>query len=470
MTITPDKTHPQYDEFLPVWKTCRDATTGQRAVHAGGDEYLPKLSGQSQADYKAYLTRALYFNATGRTVEGMVGLVFRKRPTIALPVALEPYLTDIDAAGQSLNGFAQQIVEEVVKVSRVGVLVEYPPAPEVEAPITIDTARQLGQRPYLTTYKAESILNWRVERVNNQSMIVSVFLSEKYGEDDDGEDLIQIRELFFDGLYGQRIWRSNSQGWAVISEYYPTMNGQRIRMIPFFIAAPKEGTIDVQNPIIESLAYVNLAHYRNSADLENGAHVAGLPTPWVNGITDPSEAPEIYLGATTCLKLPPDATAGFLQCGSEGFATLEKAMTRKEEQMAALGARMLAPEKKQAETAEAHEIKRGGENSVLATLAGSVESTITKALRFMAEWVGSNPEEVAFELNKDYIPATMDAAMLREWVATWQSGGFSYETFIGGLQRGELIPDTITPEDEKERIEQDGPNLALTGDVNANSE
>lgn len=461
--IDPSKTHPQYDEFKDVWKLCRDASTGQRAIKKCGTTYLPKLGGQKDEDYKAYLARALYFNATGRTVDGMTGLIFRKDPTIKIPEALEVYRDDIDMAGTTLDGFAQDCVEEVLKVGRVGVLVDYPAPPESDSVLTIEEARQMGQRPYLTMYKAEAILNWRTGRYNNRTMVTGVFLEEAY-EDEEGVKA-QIRELFFDGRYGQRVWRQSDKDWVVVEERYPTKQGGAIDHIPFYFCGAKEGGPDVQNPPIESLAYVNIAHYRNSADRENAVHVAGLPTPWVNGITDPENGPQLHLGSNTCLLLPPDATAGFLQCGADGVGAIKEAMTEKEGQMAALGARMLAPEKSQAEAASAHEIKRGGENSVLGAIAGAVDIVLTASLKFMAEWVGANPDDASLTLNKDFVPSPMDAQMLREWVATWQSRGFSYDTFIQGLVQGELLPDSANAEDEIEKMQSDPPPLGTIVDT-----
>lgn len=459
--MDPSAKHLEYTEMEPVWKRCRDASTGQRAIHAGGEDYLPKLSGQSDADYKKYLARASYFNATGRTVAGMVGLVFRKQPTVTLPKTLEQWTGDINMAGKSLEGFAREAVEEVIKVARAGVLVDFPPTIDTAkgTALTIEQARQQGLRPYLTFYKAATILNWRVGRINNVSKLINVFLEETYEDDDKIKK--QIRELFLADRYYQRIWRHNDKGqWAVFEDITPQKNGQPIFDIPFFLFAPKESGPEVQDPPIEDLVNVNLAHYMNSADLENGAHVAGLPTPWVNGIDD-DNAIELHLGANTFIKLPPGAEAGFLQCGNEGFATIEKAMDRKEQQMAALGARMLAPEKRDAEAEGTHEIKRGGENSVLATLAGSVERTLTQALQFMADWVGADPEQAKIELNKDYLPSPMSPQLLTAWLAQWQSGAISDLTYFEGIQQGELVSEGLTFEEEQERKEISAPSLGM---------
>ncbi|MGM9512442.1 DUF4055 domain-containing protein [Larkinella sp. GY13] len=236
--------------------------------------------------------------------------------------------------------------------------------------------------------------------------------------------------------------------------------------IPFFPIAPDKPTLEIIEPPIESLADFNIAHYKNSADLENGAHISGLPTPWIAGAdsTDAEgNAVPIYLGSSTILTLPEKATAGFLQCGAEGFATIENLMDRKEQQMAALGARMLSPEKKQAEASETHEIKRGGENSVLATIAGVIERQITKALQFAADWEGITGE-VAIELNKDYIPVNFTSQDLTAWMAARQAGEVSKETFFQVLKYAEWLPDDLTFEQEQDRIKEDGPPLGSLND------
>ena len=81
--------HPQYAENEGKWQKCRDAFDGSEAVKARGETYLPKLGGQSSDDYDAYSERALYYNATARTIQGWLGCVFRKDPQIAVPDSIQ---------------------------------------------------------------------------------------------------------------------------------------------------------------------------------------------------------------------------------------------------------------------------------------------------------------------------------------------------------------------------------------------
>ncbi len=77
-----DTVHPDYFENKGKWQRCRDVIDGEETVKERGEDYLPKPAGQTDDDYEAYKTRALFYNATGRTLDAMVGMVFRKAPEI----------------------------------------------------------------------------------------------------------------------------------------------------------------------------------------------------------------------------------------------------------------------------------------------------------------------------------------------------------------------------------------------------
>lgn len=460
MTFKPDKQHSSYTNMLAVWKACRDANTGQRAIKEAGETYLPRLTKQENEAYAAYLLRAVFFNATGRTVDALVGLIFRKKPVYSIPVGAEDWVLDINLAGKTLEGFARQCVKETVVVGRLGILVDMPVAPQTEpgTAITVAEARAMSLRPYATLYRAESIINWEVGRLNGVTKLINVFLCE----DDNGKS--KIRQLTLqNGYYEQIVWiKTDKEEWIVETTATPVMDGSPLKEIPFYFLAPEEPDSEIQNSPIEDLAYVNIAHYRNSADYENGLHLSGLPTPYVTGVQG-NDLKEVHLGGAAWAIPDKDSKVGFLQVGAEGFTSLEKGMESKEMQMAALGARIIAPEKKAAEAAETAGIRRGGENSVLSAISGSVEMQILKVLQFMAKWQGIE-EKFTFELNKDYLPTPMDAAMLTALLKAVQSGDISEETFFETLKAGEVVAQNLTFEDEQERKAHSTPSLGPIDD------
>ena len=80
-----DSTHLDYDSTATAWLRARDVFAGEDAVKAAGVRYLPRLDSQTDDEYLAYKSRASFFNATGRTTDGFVGLIFRCEPTFKLP-------------------------------------------------------------------------------------------------------------------------------------------------------------------------------------------------------------------------------------------------------------------------------------------------------------------------------------------------------------------------------------------------
>ena len=73
----------EYEAALPRWQRCRDCFEGSDAIKARATDYLPALEGHqgSSEKYDAYLTRAVFYNATARTVAGLLGSVFRATPS-----------------------------------------------------------------------------------------------------------------------------------------------------------------------------------------------------------------------------------------------------------------------------------------------------------------------------------------------------------------------------------------------------
>src|ERR1041384_8259913 len=80
-----NSTHLDYDAALPPGLRARDVIAGEDAVKAAGTRYLPRLNAQTEDEYAAYKARASFYNATARTAEGYLGLVFRRPPFVKLP-------------------------------------------------------------------------------------------------------------------------------------------------------------------------------------------------------------------------------------------------------------------------------------------------------------------------------------------------------------------------------------------------
>lgn len=472
-----DSEHPDYTKRKAQWSKLRDCNEGQEAIHAAGATYLPKLSGQSDAEYKAYLNRALFYGATARTIDGLTGMVFRKAPVIEVPAGLKDMINDVTLDGLDLTGFAEEVVEDVVEVGRCGILVDHPVTP---TNATKAVAESLNIRPFLKHYDAEAIFNWKTASRNNALVLTQVRLWETVATgtdefDDSERKQIRILDLNELGQYRQRVFVEkkvvgiDGEKWELLegSEVIPLKNGAPLNFIPFYFVGVKNGLPDAEKPPLIDLANANLSHYVSTADLEHGAHFTGLPTAVITGHSDEVvegvAAPEYRIGSATAWVFPnAETNVKYLEFEGKGLDSLEQRVTKKEEYMAALGARMLAPEKKAVEAADTANIHRSGETSVLASLAASASQAIEDAVRFMAEWAGMSGN-VTFKLNSDFTAVKMSAQELTALFQTYQGGGMAFADFLWNLKKGEIIQEERTENDIRSEIETANP---FTGGMN----
>ena len=474
-------THPDYDATLPAWLRARDVLAGEDAVKAGGEKYLPRLDSQSEVEFANYVKRASFFNATARTAEAYLGLIFRRPPFVRLPEsssgvrsglgrALADFANDADMLGSDLAGYAKVVVSEVVGLGRGGTLVDWEGGGA--------TSHLAENRAYATYYRAEQIINWRVERVRGRNVPTLVVLRETAelpGEDEfEPERVEQIRTLRLvvdadnnhfcrvDVWQLRRETQQRKAEWVVIESRVPRRLGRALPLIPFVFHGPQHSRPSVGKGPLEDIIAVNLDHYRLDADFKHGLHFTALPTAWVSGF---DKAAALRIGSSTAwVSETPGATAGFLEFTGQGLTTFERAMDRDERLMAVLGSRMLEDMKKVGETATAIELRQSGEYSILGTVALSVSESLTQVLRWVYWWNSTEefPDDVAggqvlMQLNTDFSSKGLSSQDLQAVVAAWLAGAMSQDTMLELFRRGEILPEGRTNEEEAELIKNQRP-------------
>lgn len=460
-----DSQHEDYNELQDEWEKCRDAAEGQRAIHGAGRKYLPALSGQTNEEYDAYKMRATFYEATGRTIDGLTSMIFRKPPTLDGDLSPD-FMEDCTLDGVSLFGFAQNLTREVMTVARAGILVDYPHIDYLETELTVAQSEAMNNRPYFRHYTAESIINWSKGRVNNKSVVTQVRLKEcvdvpldEFGDDD--IDQIRVLELNEFGIYQQRVFRQNEKHeWVQFGEaIIPVMNGQPMSFIPFVFINTDSTSPEPQTPPLMGLVNINISHYRTTADLEHGAHFTGLPTAVITGHN--KEKDEIFrIGSSTAWVFSNEnANAKYLEFEGKGLDSLKELCAAKEEKMAALGAQMLTPSARRNEAADTAELRHMGENSILSAIAQTVSDGLNMALSIVAMWTNTQPVKIS--LNRDFLPTSMTPQMITALLQSWQSGGISGRTLFENLKRGEVIESTKTYEDEQADIQTEPPPMGV---------
>jgi hypothetical protein len=168
--------HADYVKLIDQWERCRDAVAGSDAVKHKQERYLPMLDSHKKQGgaekYKDYLLRALYYNASGRTVQGLAGTIFQKAPTVECPPNIADHIDDITLTDEPLEQFALTMLKEHLTTGKYGILIDMASEEAVDA------------RPYWVGYRAEDIVNWRYTSQGGDRELTMVVLSEIIQEDD----------------------------------------------------------------------------------------------------------------------------------------------------------------------------------------------------------------------------------------------------------------------------------------------
>ena len=464
MTTVTEPRNEYTDQLIDVQRN-RAAVAGERSVKRGGVKFLPPLASmccsitydengeqqfrqsitltkEGQAAYTKYIALASFYGATGRTVDGLVGLIFSKNPVQELPPIIEYLDENADSKGNSLRDLAKKAATEAMVSPRSGILVARPSTPEGSSIADVE-AQNL--RPKLLSYKFEDIINWDYEVINNVEKLSLVVLCELTTKRDgfkvDVEKQYRVLELI-EGVYHQSLY--NDSGAQIEGVLPVTINGSNSDIIPFyFVEVGAEG-----KSVINDLVDMNFHHYQVSADYNSKNHFSSFTIYYETG-ADSSQNMLMGNGVKWSNRSS-DATFGILQPDGNADA-LRISLQDDEQRMAALGAEALKPRSSGAESAEAKSLDQVAQNSTTADVAITISEALTKALNFASMWMGST-EEAVYELNTDYNPTGMSGQDLTAMVSAYQGGAISYDTLYENLQRGEIASVERTADEERAMI------------------
>jgi len=454
-------TRPEVRKMRNKWSLVRDCVGGEEVVKAAGEKYLPAPEAtedttQAKKRYEKYQKRAVFYNVTGRTLAGLVGQVFSKAPSVELPDAVKVLEKDADGAGSSLEQLAKGVLTEIFTTGRAGLLSDFPPL-EPGQVVTVADLESGRIRPRIVPYNAEQIINWRESNVGGETLLTLLVLEESAIVSDDGFEFKTeprwrvLKLLNFEqketAQVEATVWRKKDEKnlkpgeetFEVVAGPYPVLgyNSRPLSRIPWQFVGVTNNESNVDEPPLYSIANLNVAHFRNSADLEESSFLVGQPTPVFAGLTqdwvDKNFKAGVYLGSRAAIPLPQGGNAQLLQAEPNNLP--KELMAQKEEQMKALGAKLIEPKKVQSTATEAA-IAETSEASVLSSAAANVSQAFAKAVWNASKFLAEVAEDtIKFALNSDFSSARMDAQERAQLLAEWQGELITWAEAREGLRK-----------------------------------
>lgn len=448
-------THPEYSYWADGWETIRDCVLGEYQIKQKSGRYLPKLAGHSEDEYAAFLGRAYYYNMTARTVNGLVGTVFRKEPKIkGIDKALEKNLKEITKTNSSAVLFAKEIVTEVLTVGRYGVLV--------------DMDRGGNRPPFLVGYAAENIVDWTVEDIDGRFVLTEVVLREIVPEKTTtmasgmavtstayraNYRILALEE----GIYVQYVFENQESVPMKTRELgeriVPVSFGVPFKFIPFMFFGPMSNGAGVEKSPILDIALMNISHYHTSAILEHGRFFTAMPVYHIN-ISNPEESKGSYVvGPSVVWEWEGEKQPGIIEYHGHGLGALERALDMKEAHVSALGGRMLGTRSSAvAESDNLVKLKEKNEQSLLLNVTTTVNIGFSKVLEWWSNWQSKSSGEIEVELNQDFLFDALSAREFRAFAMMYKEGLLSIEIMYDIMRKAEIVPEYMDLEEFKAQV------------------
>lgn len=457
----------------PTWSLAAALLGGTATMRAAGEAYLPKWPKEDKDAYAKRLAVSVLFPAYQRTVDTLTGKPFSKPVTIGddVPEDLRSLLDDVDLQGRNLDRFAADVMETAMGFGLTGILVDFPDASQAPATAagvrTMADERAAGLRPYWVHIHPTAIVGWRAAIVAGRWVLRMLRLKECI-EVDDGDfgtkEIDQIRVLE-PGKWS--VWRPNDKGeWLLFANGITTLN-----FIPFVpVYGRRKGFMIGTPPLIE-VAHLNVAHWQSASDQQNILHVARVPiltavnvSDTVNAMTGQPVPWELSVGAGAAVRVSGQgADLKYVEHSGQAIAAGADDLKALEERMRQAGAELLV----MGDGANTR-IEAAGDNEVsmcaLQRMTLSFEDALDQALDYTAQWMGKGEDAGGHvELFKDFGALTLQEASAQLLLDANMAGKLSDETFHAELQRRGILAPDVTWEDERGRLDGQGPDLGTIG-------
>ena len=464
MSNDPSKTTPAVDAMREDWAIVDPLMNGTKGMRAAGTALLPKWPKEGKEAYKARLDASTLLPAYSETVASMTGRVFAKPVTIGenVPARIVELTEDIDQQGNNLQVWLQEFFGIGLSRGICIALVDYPRAAGIRTRADEIAA---GVRPYSVIIKPDQVLGWKsVGQAGGQ--VLTQFRYLESVEEDDPENnfasktIQQVRVLEI-GKWA--VWRKREVNgkaeWFVFEEGVTTLP-----LIPLAVLYTKRTGFMTAKPPLMELAHLNVKHWQSQSDQDNILHVARVPLLVAINPGDTVDATgkmvpwEMTIGTSSATRMGPDGDLKYVEHTGKAIEAGRVSLQDLEAQMRMAGGKLLQREDSGTKTATQADEEAAQDNSPLETMAGRLEDCGDQILQLFAMWL-SLPDGGNIKVNgnfdADYIPEVTLPALLN----MRNSGALSDETLFNEMLRRRVVSDDLRWEDERERIEQQGPAL-----------
>lgn len=469
---SPDYESQSYRDQLSDVELVRAVHEGTGALRKGGEDYLPKHPMEGRKQYDTRVKIALSYNATKRTADGLVGMLFRREPVVSdAPPDIEDDLEDVDLQGRALGVFLRQVAENALLDGHTWLHIEEPKVDQ-ERVRTARMATEAGVRPYWLNITKKQAHNWRFEVRDGRPVLTLFAYRESHAEPDGafGEVVRQRVRVLREAEVGEDGVRSDVRGelwefrkadgtdrkdrWVQIDAY-----NVGVKEIPVVcVYGNRTGTFTSRPPLLD-LAYEQVEHYRVRSERQKAMTYAAIAVPYAFGrdMTDEEGNATVQWGSDgMMLSNDPEATAGIIESRGYGLDALKEELQEIQARMASLGLQLIARANQaqsaaSRQTATENVLSKSEGDAWLQAFATALQDAVNEALLIHGQYRNvESPGTV--EVNHDFHDQLIDAGVMKELREFHEAEIIPIEDVWAALQRGEILDETFDFDDARRRL------------------
>jgi hypothetical protein len=468
VAITVNQKHPQYIARQSQWLLMRDTFEGEEKIKEKGTDYLPATGGQiadglgvgaeGDVNYRRYKDRAVFHDLVRPAVQGLLGIMHRKPPTIELPPQLEKLRWNATIHGESLELLISKATEEQLLVGRYGLMLDVPDGGTV------------NELPFLVPYKAESIINWDIETGAKFRDRINLVVLDETDEERDPNTLSWSPKQRFKVLCTAEVAAQVFKAEGLAAGSYvvldveatdttgveqfrtPKFSGTVLNKVPFVFFGARDLVPDPDTPPLIGVARAALAAYRTEADYRQSLYMQGQDTlVIINGRMAKDKQQRV--GATSTIEVDKDGDAKYISAGADGLQHFATAIENDVRRAEKAGAAILSDRGLSPESGEALRVRVGSRTATLSSVAKASAEGLERQLKNAAEWVGADPAQVVVKPNLDFTDIALQGQDMVNWMTAKALGApVALRTIHSIIQNANLTQLTY----EEETAEVDG--------------
>lgn len=477
--MTRDAGHvdPKVQEMRDAWALPEALMGGTRRMRKERDSWLPQHLAEDVKAWEERTEHAYLHDAYADTVSRLAAQPFaraleikREAEEAELDARIAALVRDADRRGTALHEFEKQSFHDAIHFGMSLTLVDMP------ARTTLANAGRDADpntRPYYVRIAPPDILGYRWERTETGARRLRQFRYREVVEVDEGD-------------YGTHrvalavVWDAPGSGQKATVSRHPMAidpnnqhTGARGKVppewlkpvptdadeIPLVVQYFNRKDYLVAEPALESLAWLNLQHFRSTASQGYILDVARVPLLVRKAAKDEDVGKPLAIGARRVVDVEDDGDLRYVEIEGASIEAGEKNLEAIEKRMEVLGMRPML-ERSGMATATSANLNAASDQSDLLAWIRCAEIAARQRLEWAHFWLGVEMDEaVKVDISSDFLAAG-DPVEKGKLIATMMvAGDISRRTGISELKRIGLLGEGVDVDAVLDELQQEQPDL-----------